>query len=288
MKQIAAGFKEAKNITRRHAKTFYLASLFLSEEERYFSYSVYAICRLSDQCVDGFSLEKPQDQLKILKEKIEAVYSQNVPLDNLLSSLRFTVEKCQIPKDYFYELINGMEMDLIKGRYADFEELRLYCYRVASVVGLIMLKILGAKKIEAQKYAIDLGIAMQLTNIIRDLKEDFQMGRIYIPLNEMSIFGINEESFKNSVEVTRNLKLLIASQIKRSREYYRRSAGGIKFLPNLRTRFVVLTMKEMYSAILKEVEFNNYDVFSKRAFVKLHKKVIIILKILIKGEYLCR
>ncbi len=288
MDLIEQGFKEAEEITRHYAKTFYLASNFLPQEKKRFSYAVYAICRLSDECVDGARQGNPEEKLKQLREKIERVYSQGVISESLLSSLRYTVIQCHIPKEYFLELIKGMEMDLVKKRYADFRELHLYCYRAAATVGLIMLKVLKVKNDAAQEYAINLSIAMQLTNIIRDIKEDFLRGRIYIPIDEIERFGIKEENFGKDAGKTDSFRRLLSFQIKRSREYYRLSAPGIKYIPGINTRLVIAAMSKMYSAILTRVEQNNYDVFSKRAVIGYYKKILIIMEVILKGEYLCR
>jgi phytoene synthase len=176
-------------------------------------------------------------------------------------------------------------MDLNKNRYENFNELYTYCYRVAGVVGLIMLKIFGSHYKEAEKYAVDLGIAMQLTNILRDIKEDFERGRIYLPGDEMERFGVSKDFIAGN-KMNSDFIALLQFQIARARQYYQRSAKGIKMINNVLSRLVVCMMMEMYAGILNVIEENDYDVFSQRAHVTTAGKLGIAIKILFKGYYL--
>jgi phytoene synthase len=283
---VTRGYLRAEKITRHFAKTFYLASLFLPKERRLSSYALYAICRISDESVDNCNGLNPARRLEGLKRLMESVFSGKKPEDSLLLAFLDTVNKFAIPKERFSELISGMQMDLDKNRYHDFKELYAYCYLVAGVVGLMMVKILGAQNKEAELPAKNLGIAMQLTNILRDIKEDYRRGRIYLPLDEMQKFKITEDTIKNC-EVNQEFESFMAYQIKRAREYYLESGPGIKLIAGLRGRFVAIMMREMYSGILKEIENNGYDVFAKRAQVSGFAKMITIVRTIIKGEYLC-
>jgi len=278
------GFIQAKEITKKYAKTFYFASCFLDNDKKNAAYAVYAICRLSDEAVDNMSVPLKRD-LNRLKEKIDSAYSQ-LPLgESILSAFRQTVLQYKIPKRYFDELIQGMEMDLQKSRYANFEELYDYCYKVAGVVGLIMLKIFEYENPEAERYAVNLGVAMQLTNILRDIKEDFARGRIYLPEEEMTKYGLTDSMISQD-KIDDNFRGFMRSQIQRARYFYRICTKGIKMIKDLRTRFVVLLMKDIYSSILDEIEKNRYDIYSRRAQVNTLKKSAIALKILAKGKYL--
>jgi len=283
MEQIASGFKIAKKITKHFAKTFYLASFFLPQDKRLASYAVYAICRISDESVDSLKGNCSELSLKELRKKIDLAYTNAALNNNLLSAFRKTVNTYSIPKEYFYELIDGMNMDLVKNRYADFEELKEYCFKAAGVVGLIMLKIFGAKDAKAEKFASDLGIAMQLTNILRDIKEDALRGRIYIPLNEFKNFKISEADIISG-KINDDFKRLMQHQIKRAREYYQESEKGLSLINNPKSRFVATAMKEMYQTILDEIKNNHYNVFNQRAHVNKFKKLLIIIKILLKRK----
>jgi len=280
------GFLEAKRITQNFAKTFFLASLFLPKKKRLASYAVYAICRISDESVDAKNSTQKAEYLNNIKSRIHAAYSNEKLNDKLLLCFRSTVNTFSIPEEYFNQLIEGMQMDLTKSRYQDFQELYTYCYRAAGIVGLIMLKIFNAKENQAERFAVDLGIAMQLTNILRDIEEDYQRGRIYLPLCELDKFMVTEKDIGNKNNNS-NFKALITNQISRCKEYYKQSIKGIRLIPGLRERFVVILMREMYSAILNEIEKNAFDVFTRRAQVNLLKKITILLRILIRGEYLC-
>lgn len=272
------GFLLAKEITRKYAKTFYFASHFLPEEKRNAAYAVYAFCRVSDESVDSLSHRASLENLKTLEEKLQLLYSDIQLNDAILSVLRMTVQRYSIPQEYFKELIRGMYMDLEKNRYADFSQLSLYCYRVAGVVGLIMLAIFNNSDMRAKDYAISLGIAMQLTNILRDIREDYARDRIYLPQAEMQHFRVTESDIAQGTN-DRNFKELLKFQIKRARKYYANSADGIKMIQDRRVRFVIAAMKELYARILHEIEKNNYDVFAKRARVNILKKILITLKI---------
>lgn len=278
------GFQIAQMITKKCAKTFYFASRFLKQDKRNAAYAVYAICRISDEAVDNAAAGSPEQRLEKLKKNIVDVYNQAIADNAILSAFRQTVEKYQIPQEYFKELIAGMYLDLHKNRYKNFAELSDYCYKVAGVVGLIMLKIFGFNEQKAKDYAVDLGIAMQLTNILRDIREDFARGRIYLPEDEMADFGVTEADISEN-RVNDNFKALLKFQIARAREYYTNSKLGIKMIAGANSRFVVCAMTDIYAGILNSIEKNNYDVFSRRAHVGILAKLNTILKIILKGEY---
>jgi len=285
--KIKVGFIRAERITKHFAKTFYLASLFLPRDKRLASYAVYAICRISDESVDSDTGLDKKTYLNKIKENIETVYSNNPLQDNLLLAFRFTINKYSIPKEHFKELILGMEMDLIKTRYNDFDELYSYAYRAAGVVGLIMQKILGTKNGTAEEFSVSLGVAMQITNILRDLKEDWSRERLYLPLEDMNKFKVAENDIASG-NVNISFKSLMNFEINRCRNYYKKASGGFKMIPGLRERFVVIAMSEMYSAILDQIELTSYDVFSGRIKVSYLKKIFIIIKIFTRGKYLCK
>lgn len=165
-------------------------------------------------------------------------------------------------------------MDLDRDRYDTFEELREYCYCVASVVGLIMTRILGTINDSALGAAADLGTAMQLTNILRDVGEDRRMGRVYIPLEDLDRFRYTEGDLARGV-INENFVELMRFQIERAREYYRRSESGIPMLGDPRSRRTVRIMGRSYRRILEKIEQNRFDVFTRRAFVPVAEKLLI-------------
>ena len=282
---VTDGFKQGRDLTQKYAKTFYFASRFLGAEKRRAAYSVYSICRISDETVDSTEITEQPLLLASLKDKIELSYGDKEVKDKLLLAFRHTVKDYKIPHEYFKELLEGMYMDLDKDRYDNFTELYYYCYKVAGVVGLIMLKIFGYDKADAEKHAVNLGIAMQLTNILRDIKEDLKRGRIYLPRDEMKKFGITEQYLSNEV-TNHSFESFLKFQIERARQYYTYAAEGIKMINCRRSRFVVCAMKDMYAAVLGAIERNKYDVFSRRAHVSTAGKLGIALRVLLGAEYL--
>lgn len=282
---IKEGFRQAREITKKYAKTFYLAGRFLPRDQKSATFSIYAIGRISDEAVDGTHALSKEKLIARMKEAIAETYAKQgtSPDDPLLLSFQHAICKYQIPKEYFDELMNGISMDLEKSRYRDFEELYGYCYKVAGVVGLIMLKILGDTGLTAKKYAVDMGIAMQLTNILRDIAEDYERGRVYLPSDEMRHFGVTDEDI-GAQRADSRFQELAKYQIRRARDYYASAREGIASIPGSRSRLVIRAILEMYSAILDIIERRRYDVFSKRAQVPFLHKLRILGSVLIAPD----
>jgi len=284
-KRLLEGFFASERITRQHAKTFYFASKFLNNDKRFASYSIYAICRFSDEAVDATDKSLTRQALENISRSIECAYSDCDTQDAIIIAFRQTVTKYNIPKHYFDRLLEGMHMDESINRYETFKELYGYCYRVAGVVGLIMLKIFGTEDLSSEQFALDLGIGMQLTNILRDIKEDLLRGRIYLPQDEMRNFNVSENSLINNI-IDENFKSLMKFQISRARQYYKDSQAGIAMISDKKARRAVYAMSRMYATILDKIEKNDYDVFSRRAHIKTLAKLFIVFKMLAKGELL--
>jgi len=278
------GFARAEAITNKHAKTFYFASRFLPRDKRHAAYAIYALCRRADDTVDRNPHGPDERALRAIERSINCVYGAGEVTDAVLIAFKQTVDRYHIPRDCFESLLEGMEMDLWKQRYENFEELYDYCYRVAGVVGLIMLRIFGCRGSEAERHAVELGVAMQLTNIIRDVHEDFNRGRIYLPGDEMEQYRVSENHLAAGT-LDEPFKALLRFQISRARNYYDSAARGIGLVDNFRCRLVVSMMKELYAGILAAVEMNNYDVFNRRAHVSASGKVVRALACVLKGEY---
>lgn len=276
------GFEFCRLITKKYAKTFYFASLFLPPTRRKASYAVYAICRLADESADQADKTPQIDRIKNIETNISIAYSNMDIQDKILSAFRYTVNNFSIPQEYFETLIKGMLQDTEKKYYNNFQELHDYCYKVAGVVGLIMLKIFGCKNSKAQEYAVALGIAMQLTNILRDIKEDLLRDRIYLPKDELSSFGITIKEIENGTPGN-NWGSFMQYQIKKAREYYAQSRQGLRFIDNRNSRIVITIMGRIYEGILDNIEHNGYNVFKKRARVNILIKIITALKVLIQN-----
>ena len=261
----------AKKITRLNSKTFFFASLFLSKEKSAAAYSVYAVCRISDDLVDGATRASGRS-IEAMRRKILDAYADGPLDDPIMIDFRKTVKAYRIPVTYFEDLIAGMHLDLTKDRYQNFSELYDYCYKVAGVIGLIMLKIFDGNNPAAEPYAVKLGVAMQLTNIIRDIKEDYGLGRIYLPREELERFGVTEQNIAQG-DLNENMKALLRFAIDRARANYRECLLGIAMLRDRRCRFVIHIMKELYAGILDAVERNGLDVFSRRAYMSMFRKI---------------
>jgi len=182
-------------LTAQSKTNFYYSFSMLPRDEREAMNTVYAFCRTIDDIVDenadSADVSRKRERLAMWRREVEKCYNGESS-NPILLPLSKVVQRFRIPKQYFLTLIDGMEMDLVKRRYATFEELHEYCYSVASIVGLMCIEIFGYKYEETRDYAVQLGIAMQLTNILRDIKVDKEKGRIYLPQEDMDLFGVQE------------------------------------------------------------------------------------------------
>ncbi|MFA5010505.1 MAG: phytoene/squalene synthase family protein [Ignavibacteria bacterium] len=274
-------YSEYKDYTKYYAKSFYFSSFALPKEKRNAAYAVYAFCRYADNITDISKYESPEfleSKINFLLEILDEVYKHVNDGSKYISDFTLTVKKFNIPKEYFRELIDGVASDIHKKVYYNFEELDVYCYKVASVVGLIMTKIMGYSNDNALEHAVHLGKAMQLTNILRDVADDYSMGRIYLPKEELDRFNYTEDDIKNKI-IDERFYAMMKFQINRAREYYNLAEKGFKYLPNDGSRSTVKMMSRIYSGILSEIENNNYDVYSKRHYVSTFSKVMMTMKI---------
>jgi phytoene synthase len=190
--------------------------------------------------------------------------------------------KFGIKMDYPLDLLKGVRMDLEVKEYENFDDLYVFCYRVAGVVGLMMTQVLGYRSEAAFPYAEKLGIAMQLTNILRDIQEDKNMGRIYIPLVELRQYGVTQQDVIQE-KMTENFRQLIKFQVERANQYYQEANIGI---PMLRTesQFAIYTASQIYRGILRKIETRNYNPFAGRVFVPLRRKLIILLREILRTK----
>jgi phytoene synthase len=247
-------------------------------------WAIYVWCRRADELVDGpgARLTTPET-LHLWERQLDSVFS-GVPSDDYDVALVDTLERFPMDIQPFRDMIAGQHMDLYRSRYETFEELKLYCYRVAGTVGLMSSAVLGvddrygsAPWASTTVYipdeeAIALGIANQLTNILRDVGEDRDRGRIYLPLEDLERFGYSEEDLFQGVNDDR-WRQLMRFEIDRARAYYEDAERGIRAL-NPDSRWPVWTALMLYQGILNVIEANNYDVFTKRAYVPLPKKML--------------
>lgn len=251
--------KHAAKIVRGARTNFYYAFLFLPQQKRDAIFSAYAFSRHTDDIVDDAeSPDQAQKKLDAWREQLHACYN-GTPTHPLAQSLQSILADFPIPQKHFLDLIDGVEMDLIQNRYATFEELRQYCYRVASVVGLICIEIFGYTHPQTQEYAVNMGLALQLTNILRDVHTDWQQNRIYIPTEDLKRFDYSEEDLatKNYNSAFINL---MRFECERARSFYQTAE---KLLPDQdRSRmFSAQIMGAIYSRLLKKIEDANFNIY---------------------------
>lgn len=278
---LKGSYTEYREYTRHYAKSFYFSSFALPKEKRNAAYAVYAFCRYADNITDITKYESPEfleSKIHYLLEILDEVYKHVNDGSKYISDFTLTVRNYGIPKEYFRELVEGVASDIHKKVYYNYEELEVYCYKVASVVGLIMTKIMGYTNDSALEHAVELGKAMQLTNILRDISDDYSMGRIYLPKDELDSFGYSESDIREKV-INERFFALMKYQIARARNYYKAANNGIKHLPNDGSRSTVKMMSKIYSGILDEIEKDNYDIYSKRHYVSTFSKVMMTMRI---------
>lgn len=276
-------YSHCRDITRQFAKTFYLATRFLPREKQRSIFAIYALCRYLDNIVDdaadpefgqNLSAEQLRSVMEEWKTHLSHAYNRFDTDNPILLAFTDMLRSHKISIDLPLELIDGVCMDITKNRYADFSELYTYSYKVASVVGLMTSEVFGYEDPKALDYAVDLGIAMQLTNILRDIGEDLKRDRIYLPQDEMRHFGVTDESLKSGV-IDQNFISMMHFQIRRARHYYERAANGIPLL-NRDSRLPVLLAHHNYNRILNRIEENQFDVFSQRAHLSMSEKLAIL------------
>jgi 15-cis-phytoene synthase len=255
-------------VTSRHSRTFYLATSLLPPEKRRAMRALYAFCRVCDNIVDN-STGDAEEELATWRQK--ALMPTPPPDDLIALAWADTRLRYQIPLHYAEQLIDGVECDLHQQRYQTFKDLATYAYGVASTVGLMSMHIIGFAGDQAIPYAIELGVALQMTNILRDVREDWYAGRIYLPMDEIATFGLTEADLGQG-QIDDRWRALMCFQIERNRLLYAEAKPGIALL-NSDGRFAVAAASELYSAILDDIEAHDYDVFSRRAHVSTWDKV---------------
>ncbi|SMO38113.1 phytoene/squalene synthase family protein [Gracilimonas mengyeensis] len=281
-------YTHCRVITKKHAKTFYMATRFLPNEKQRGIFAIYGLCRYLDDLVDeaedlvdnrAITEEEIDEKLAQFGERLIDVYEGRRVDDPILQAFADTLKKYSISMELPFELMEGVKTDLFKNRFETFEEVYDYSYKVASVVGLMTSEVFGYVDKEALDYAVDLGIAMQLTNILRDVGEDLQRGRIYLPQEDLERFNITENELFARKKNDNFIKLM-KFQIQRARDYYDRADMGIPLLSN-DSQLPVYLARYNYSRILDKIEENGYSVFNNRAYLNYTEKLSILPRVLI-------
>ncbi len=277
---IDKAYEICRQETQKWAKTFYLGTLLLPLEKRKAIWAIYVWCRRTDEIMDSLeastkSKDELSDKLNEWEENTRNIFKGNIKSE-LDAVLVDTIEKYPQSIEPYLDMIEGQRMDLYKFRYKNFSELKLYCYRVAGTVGLMTQNVMGidkaytsapwSNKPDPSEAAIALGIANQLTNILRDVGEDRERGRIYLPQEDIEKFNYSEKELLNG-EINYQWRMLMNFQLTRARDWFKRSEEGIKWL-SADARWPVWTSLRLYRGILDSIEKLDYDVFNNRAFVK--------------------
>ncbi len=273
-------------LTKKSGSNFYYSFLFLPKSRRDAMYTVYAFCKAVDSAVDEPPAgSDPKEELRRWRAELDLVYSGQ-PSWPLMISLAHHVKQLSIPKAYFDELIKGVEMDLSTTRYGTFEELSVYCYRVASIVGLICLHIFGPTSAHAQDYAVDLGMAFQLTNILRDLATDAEQGRIYLPQADLARFGYSETELLQHKN-TPALHDLVQFEAARARSYYAKAEDALGGLSRKDRRALTVAeiMRAVYSRILKQIERPDHVVFGPRVRLSTSNRVALAAGVWLRSKF---
>ena len=260
------------HITANHSRSFHRASSFLPREKRRAVRALYAFCRITDDIVDCPECHARQ----ALSEWRHVALAAQPPAENLVAvAWADARQQYRIPLRLAEQLIEGVARDLDQTRYATFDDLTTYAYGVASTVGLMSMRIIGYRSAAAIPYAIKLGVALQLTNILRDVGEDWRAGRVYLPADELARFELTEDDLARGL-VDNRWRAFMRFQIERNRRLYTEAWPGIELL-NSDGRFAIAAAGDLYRRILDDIEAHDYDVFTYRARVSTPRKLLALL-----------
>ncbi len=270
-------------LDQNRQSNFYFSFLILPKPKREAIETIYAFCRTTDDIVDesGDEGEKHDRLLTWTDELKRSLYG--VSSYSLLNKLATIITRFNIPVEHFYELIKGMEMDLTKKRYETFEELEQYCYRAGSTVGLICAEVFGYNNEQTRQYAKHLGIALQLTNILRDIKADAKRGRIYLPLEDLRAFGYTEEELLQNAYNDRFIALM-KFECERTHQYFKKAKAYLA--EEDKPLFsAARTMGNIYYLLLRRIEGIHYNVFSRRVRLSSSIKFLVAMALRLRNKF---
>ena len=275
--EIARSYAECRRVARVSASNFYYAFFMLPQPKRDALCALYAFMRLVDDVSDtvGSAADK-QRGLAAWRASLDTAAAGDVSSHPILPAFADTIERFDIPARYFHDLISGAEMDLTVGEYGTFDRLREYCYRVAGTVGLTCLHVFGFDDPHAPDLAEKLGIAFQLTNILRDVPKDYEMGRVYLPMEDLAQFGVRPEALGRG-PLTPEMRSFLEFEAARAWNYYRE---GVELIPLVHadSRAALWALARIYSSLLRRIEARGYDVFSERVRLSTPEKTGILLR----------
>lgn len=283
---LRASYTECKRLNSLHGKTYYLATLLLPPAKRPFVHALYGFARYADEIVDDLNStltdEEKAAELSTWGNLVLSDIKSGTSSDHIGRALVDTVRRFDIPISYFEAFLHSMTMDLTVSEYQSFEDLMEYVYGSASVIGLQMLPILGSTSPEALIAAEKLGTAFQLANFIRDVGEDLDRGRIYLPIQELSAHGVTNEMLEEKI-LTPQIKAALQEQIARVRRLQKEAAPGIKLLAP-ESQACIEAASELYCGIVDEVEKIGYEIFAKRAKTSTWRRIKVALPALLKAR----
>jgi 15-cis-phytoene synthase len=269
-------------LARAAGSNFYYSFLLLPPAKRKAIKDVYAFCRILDDIVDQGHSRDPYAELQYWRDEIEACY-RGVPESLFGERLSDTIDLFELPRQPFIDLIDGMEMDLKWQSYQTFADLREYCYRAASAVGLICIEIFGYESPRTREYAVNLGLALQLTNILRDLKEDVDRGRIYIPIEDMERYGYSEKDLRSHLYNSPFIQLMKFEHA-RARSYFEKAAASLPEADRA-AMFAAEIMSKIYGELLNSIAGVQFDVFRNRVTISKKRKMQIALGTWLKSKF---
>ncbi|MGB9696734.1 MAG: phytoene/squalene synthase family protein [Ignavibacteria bacterium] len=279
---------DARYITKSSKSNFLYSTLFLPREKSEALQVLYAFFRCSDDITDSnaYSTEERRALLSEWKGNLISAIEFKDSKSIILNRLAQVIQVFKIPVEHLIEFLKGMEMDLVLNYYETFSELKQYCYRVASTVGLTIVEVLGYKNPLVKKYAEHLGIALQLTNILRDIKEDMQNSRIYLPLEDLKKFGYTTDDLKRNI-YNESFCSLMQYECNRINEYFDLAKS---FLPkeDRKSMFMARIIEKIYRSVLYKIKKNNYNIFEYRANVSKFRKFYYALGVYVKYNLLIR
>lgn len=263
--ELQRGYEYCRDLTRRKAGNFYYSFVFLPKTKRKAIYALYAFCHLGDRITDEIQDEDTAGAVKDfskLRKDIQGCIEGKPQSSPLFTALGDTIHRFKLPEEHFYQLLEGMESDLNFRVFDTFADLHRYCYNVASTVGLLCVEIFGYRDDSVKIYAENLGIALQLTNIIRDIKEDYQRGRVYLPQEDLEIFKYGETDFSRE-RVDENFHQLMEFQYQRAIGFYE---SAEKSLPasERKSQIAAEIMKSIYRKLLEIIKLKQFQVFNQR------------------------
>ncbi len=283
--ELRIAFETAKRITAHFAKSFYFSASIFPTDRRWATYAVYGFCRYADNLIDcprDRTKEELYAEVEALRQEILISFRTGESEHPIMRAFAPVATMYGIKIEYALDMLKGVTMDMEQARYATFDELYVFCYRVASVVGLMMTCVMGYKDESAFEYAEKMGVAMQLTNILRDVQEDKNMGRIYLPLEDLDRFGVDETDILQE-RFSPELKKLMQFQVERAHYYYDEGDKGIPLLPK-ESQYAISSASKIYRGILRKIEDRDYNPFLGRVFVPQRKKMQILVSEVVRTK----